>query len=261
MYPHHQIAINAITDKLKIRPEVQGVIIGGSVAHGFANESSDIDIMIVYSDEDYARSRSTYNLGYFETEACAYEGGYVDGKIISPSFIKQVAEFGSEPAKFAFQDAFLTYSNIDGLQQLVTAAAKYPVDKKEENMQKFYAQFETWKWYYYEGLKRDNRLLIDHSLTQYLFFAGRLILAYNEILFPSYKWFLKALQEVPSKPKDLMTDIDQVLEKRTPEAVEKLYKSIVEFHNWYAAEHHWTVQFMVDSQLNWQDGPVPVLDL
>lgn len=39
MYPHHQAAIDAITNKLKARPDVQGVIIGGSVAHGFANET------------------------------------------------------------------------------------------------------------------------------------------------------------------------------------------------------------------------------
>ncbi|OMD34074.1 nucleotidyltransferase domain-containing protein [Paenibacillus odorifer] len=261
MYPHHQAAIDAITNKLKARPDVQGIIIGGSVAHGFANETSDIDIMIVLSEEDYKKACSIHNLGYFETESCSYEGGYVDGKVVSASYIKQVAESGSDPAKFAFQDAFVTYSNIEGLEQLVQYAPRYPLEKKAENMQKFYAQFETWKWYYYEGLKRNNRLLIDYCLTHYAFFAGRLILVHNETLFPSYKWFLKVLEGVEKKPENLLADIHRVLEERTPEAVENLYESIVEFNNWYQAEHHWTVQFMIDNQLNWMDGPVPVLDL
>jgi hypothetical protein len=261
MYPHHQAAIDAITNKLKARPDVLGVIIGGSVAHGFAGEQSDIDIMIVLSEEDYKKAWTDHNLGYFENESCPYEGGYVDGKIVSASFIKQVAESGSEPAKFAFQDAFVTYSAIEGLEQLVQAAPRYPIENKEENMKKFYAQFETWKWYYYEGMKRNNRLLMDYCLTHYVFFAGRLILAHNETLFPSYKWFLKVLEGTRQKPDSLMADIHRVLEERTPEAVENLYAAVVNFRDWYQAEQDWTVQFMVDSQLNWLEGPVPVLDL
>ena len=56
MYQHHREAIEKITEKLRNRKEVQGVIVGGSVAHGFATESSDIDLMIVLSDVDYERA-------------------------------------------------------------------------------------------------------------------------------------------------------------------------------------------------------------
>ncbi|MUT66993.1 nucleotidyltransferase domain-containing protein [Paenibacillus sp. NEAU-GSW1] len=262
MYPHHKEAIEAITNKLKNREGTAGIIIGGSVAHGYADETSDIDIIIVLTDEHYAKAQAANDLGYFETESCSYEGGYVDGKVVSVDYIKNVAKSGNEPSKFAFKDAFVTFSRVEGLEQLVAEASNYPVDKKEENMTKFYAQFETWKWYYYEGLKRNNKLLIDYCLTNYAFFAGRLILAYNETLFPSYKWFNRVLEEVSHKPDRFVQMVDDVVELKSPEAVERLYEAVIPFHNWYTQGHHWTVQFMLDSQMNWTDGrAVPILDI
>jgi len=205
--------------------------------------------------------RAVNEIGYFETESCAYEGGYVDGKCVSAGYIRKVGEYGNEPSRFAFKDAFVTYSRIKGLDRLLPNAARYPVEHKEENMKKFYAQMETWKWYFYEGLKRNNRLLIDYCLTNYVFFAGRLILAYNEILFPSYKWFNRVLKDAADKPDRFMQLVDDVIENKTPEAVESLYNSLIQFQDWYKASHHWTVQFMADSQLNWVDGSVPIIDL
>lgn len=261
MYEHHQRAIEAIAGKLGAREEVVGVIIGGSIAHGYASETSDLDIMIVLSDEAYQQAIKTGDLGYFETESTPYEGGYVDGKCVSVDYIHKVAESGSEPARFAFKDAFAAYSNVDGLDELIRAASSYPLDKKEENIQKFYAQFETWKWYFYEGLKRNNPLLMDYSRTNYIMFAGRLILAHNEILFPSYKWLLKELEKAEAKPDHFMQLLNDVIELKSAESIELLYNSITGFHNWYTSEEHWTVRFMIDSQLNWLDGMVPVLDL
>ncbi len=261
MYKHHITAIETITNKLKVRDEILGVIIGGSIAHGYANENSDVDIMIVLSEEDYKKALKENTVFYFERESCNYDDGYVDGKCTCTDYIKKVAEFGSEPAKFAFQGAFISYSKIDGLEQLVKDASKYPVERKQENINKFYAQFETWNWYFYEGLKRNNKFLMDYCLSNFVLFAGRLILAYNETLFPSYKWFLKVLEDVEKKPDNLMLCINNVVELKDSSSVEALYKSINGFHNWYTSDRHWCEQFMIDSQLNWVDGSVPIVDI
>lgn len=79
MYEHHKKAIKDITNKLKVKEEILGIIMGGSVAHGFASKESDIDIMIVLSDEDYKKSLEEKNMGYYEEEICPWDGGYVDG--------------------------------------------------------------------------------------------------------------------------------------------------------------------------------------
>lgn len=261
MFDHHKKAIETVTSKLKQREEVLGVIIGGSIAHGFANEQSDIDLFLVLSDENYEKSLKTGDINYFETESTPYEGGYVDGKCTSVEAIKKVALCGSEPTRFAFKDAFVTYSRIEGLQQLVDEASRYPVENKAENMEKFYAQFEAWKWYFQEGLQKGDRYLMEFSIANFVLFAGRLILAYNEALFPYHKWFLRVLEGVPNKPDGLLHQIRQVLEIRDRESVEALYNSIAGFHRWSVSEKHWSIRFMLDSELNWMKGWVPVADL
>lgn len=260
MYTHHKIAIEEATNKLKEQDDVLGVVLGGSVAHGYAIENSDIDIMIVYSDEEYEKCLKTGDIGYFDTDSTDYEGGYVDGKATSAAFIKKVAEMGSEPAKFAYKDAIVTFDRLGGLEELVRAASRYPVERKKENIEKFYAQFQTWRWYYYEALKRGNRYLIDVSIMNYVLFAGRLILAYNETLYPYHKWFIRVLDSVKNKPDGLVACINGTIEQKRAENVEKLYNLITEFTQW-PDEKLWSVRFMLDCELGWMTGNLPVADL
>ena len=261
MYEHHKKAIETITNKLKLRSDILGIIVGGSVAHGFANENSDIDLMIVLSDEDYAKALQSGEIGYYETESTPYEGGYVDAKFTSVDFIKKVGISGSEPARFAFKDAFVSYSKINGLDKLVKDAARYPLEEKNDKIEKFFAQFQAWKWYYSEGIKRNNKYLIDFSIANFTLFAGRLILAHNEALYPFHKWFLKVLEGVANKPDNLLNYMNNVLENKTEESVEILYSSIINYNKWSSTDKEWTTRFMLDSELNWMSGQVPIADL
>jgi len=121
LFKHHQETIERVVQQLSATDAVLAVIVGGSVAHGFATESSDVDIMIVVSSEEYESRKRTGRLTYFNNQICTYEGGYVDGKYITIDFMKLVAEKGSEPARFAFKDAFMALSRADGLKQLLAA--------------------------------------------------------------------------------------------------------------------------------------------
>jgi Nucleotidyltransferase domain. len=261
MFEHHRKAIEDITNKLKAKEEVLGIIAGGSVAHGFANEKSDIDIMIVLSNEDYKKALEEKKFGYYEEEVCPWDGGYVDGKCISVEFIEEVCELGSEPAKFAFKDAFVTYSKIDGLENLIEKAASYPIRSKETNIDKFIAQFKGWHWYYNEGLKRNNRYLIDVSATNMVLFAGRLILAYNEVLYPYHKWFLKVLETCPNKPENLLEIMNKFIDDKSEDNAKVLYDTIINFNNWEDESKPWNIKFMLDSELTWLDGFTPVADI
>lgn len=261
MYPHHKTAIDRITNKLKEKEEILAVIVGGSVAHGFAKEDSDIDLMLVVSDEVYLSLLESGDIHYHETESTPYEGGYVDGKYTSVSYIKKVAEYGSEPARFAFKDAIVSYSEIYGLQEMVQAASCYPTERKNETLEKFHAQFEGWRWMFYEGLKKNERYVIEFSTTNFVLFAGRLILAYNEALYPYHKWFMKVLEGVTCKPNNLVLMMNNVLQHKSKESVEALYECVTQFHQWPKSEKGWHIRFMLDSELNWMTGHVPVADL
>lgn len=260
MYRHHTDAIEKATEKLKAQENVLGVIVVGSVANGFANEGSDVDILIVYADEEYEKRLAIGDVVYFDTDSASYEGGYIDGKATSVGYIKKAVESGSEPVRFSFKDAIVTYDRVGGLDELTKLAAVYPVARKKENIEKFYAQLQGWRWYYYDALGRGNRYLMDVSVMNFVLFAGRLILAYNETLYPYHKWFLRVLDSVKNKPEGLLACMSANIEQKKAENVEKLFNMIAGFTDWPSDKFR-SVRFMLDSEMGWLSGGTSVAEL
>lgn len=232
MFEHHRAAIAAVTKELSAWDDVIGVIIYGSVAHGFAMENSDVDVKIVCTDALFSAKEHAGDIGYFDRGATDYEGGFVDGEFTTIAHIKRVAAAGSEPARYDFQDAIVTFDRLGGLEDLVRQAARYPVEQKQKKMMRFYAQLSAWKLHYYEALRRDNRYLAHLSALQFALYAGRLFLAYNETLFPWHKWFLQVLSVVPQKPAGLMRCMNALIDQKRAEDIERLYNMVVEFTQW-----------------------------
>jgi len=261
VYKHHQESIEKITDFFKKDEEIIAVILAGSIAHGFESKESDIDVMFIISEENYKKRCAVGDINYFNQELCDFDGGYIDGKYITLNFLRKVSEKGSEPAKYAFQGASVIYSEIEGLQEMVNMIEKYPIENKNENIKRFYAQFEAWKWYCSEAFKKNNDYLLNTSISKFLLFGGRLILAYNETLYPYHKWFLRVLQTVEKKPDNFIKYFTNLLSLRNEDAVEQFYNSIIEFNDWYTGDISWPSQFMIDSEINWLTGDVPVDDI
>lgn len=261
IFAHHEESIRRITAHFEAKPEVEALLLGGSIAHGFAREDSDVDVMIVVSDELYEQRFHSGRLTYLNFELCTYPGGFVDGKYLRRAFLEQVAERGSEPARFAFQDARVLFSRVGGLEELVAAAARYPADGRPERMRRFHAQLEAWHWYAHEALKRDNRYLLGTAVSKLVLFGGRLILAHNEVLYPYHKWFLEVLRRVEDRPPDLFGLIDAIHADPNAATVTAFFQTVRDFAPWPALEAGWGAQFVLDSELNWLAGPAPVDDL
>lgn len=261
MYPHHTQSIQNVTEHFQRDPEVLALLLGGSIAHGFQTPTSDVDIMIIVSDEDHKKRLETNQVHFFNMDLCTYEGGYVDGKYTSPSFIEQVGEKGSEPARFAFAGSRILFSKVDRLDEMLCQVTKYPSAEKAARIQRFYAQFEAWHWYCQEALRLQNQYLLGTAVSKLILFSGRLILAHNEILYPYHKWFLRVLEGAGEKPDGLLESIHQLNAASTRENIEALYEKVKAFQPWNDNPYGWPTQFMFDSELNWMDGKTPVDDL
>lgn len=260
MYPHHQESIERAAAHFRTDPEVLALILAGSIAHGFAAPTSDVDVLIVVSDADYETRRIEGRLQYFGPQLCTYEGGYVDGKYLCPSLLQRLALHGSEPARFAFADAQVLFSDLGGIDDLLRSIARYPSEEKPNKIDRFCAQLEAWRWYAHEALRLRDRYLLNVAVGKVVLFAGRLILAHNEILYPFHKWFLKVLESAPDKPADLLARIAALHDDPCAATVEALYEAVTQFRHWEYGMV-WTTRFMLDSELAWLDGKTPVDDL
>jgi hypothetical protein len=258
---HHRATIDRATSRLEAREDVLAVVVGGSIAHGFAMASSDVDLLIVVSDADWERRLTAGDVTELDLDSPTYDGGYVDAKYTSVGFIRKVAARGSETARYAFDRATIAWSRIDDLQDELRAAARSPIEGRPDRIRAFHAQLEYWRWMYTEGDRAGNAYAKALAAPHVVLFAGRLILAHNAALYPGYKWLLHVLRDVDDRPPGLIPAIDAVVDAPDKKSVDALFDLVTGWRDWDLAGQHWGTKFMVDTELAWIDGRTPIADL
>lgn len=261
MFDHHTKTIENVKRYFASQGNILAVLLGGSIAHNFATEQSDVDIMIVVSEEEFESREKSNDLLFFNRELSTYNDGYVDGKYMSQNYIKSVAKKGSEPARYAFKDSKVIYSNIDGLDKLINLAAAFPAKDKAKNQKRFYAQIHAWKWYFYEAKKHDNEFLLQTAISYFILFACRTVLCHNNLLYPYLKWMLHEVENAPIKPVDLINDIDHLLSTQEAEVIEKITSDVKNLNDWGVGDWDWARYFYDDIESVWMRQSPPVHDI
>jgi predicted nucleotidyltransferase len=261
VYKHHSESIKVITEKFKKRKDVRAVILVGTIAQGFDNKFSDIDLLIVVSEKDFKTRKDNYDLKMIDKESAVYEGGYIDAKYISLRYIKQVALKGSDAARYAFRDAKILYSRINDLQDIINTAVRYPIEHKNKRINEFCSQMMAWCWYACEGIRDNNRYLMSCAVPNVVLFAGRAILAYNEMLYPYHKWFMKVLEDAPLRPDDMIVLINGLLTDPSKGGVICFRDYILDYVGVDKRDLKWTDSFVIHNEMNWLYMDTPIADI
>jgi len=260
MWEHHRQTVNRLIERFSEDSRFPALIIGGSLVKGYGRPDSDVDIVFVATDTEYASRLPKNQLHYYSTEECDYPGGYVDGKIVDLQFLREAAERGSEPARSAFTGAFLAYCHDPEVDILLKRIPVYPEDGHLEKVRSFIAQLLAWQWYAGEAEKLANTYLMHHAVSEILLYGGRLILAHNRILYPFHKWFIADLRKAPQKPDNLISLMDTLLNQPSKAAVDRFCESVLAFRSWEMPPEGWPARFMKDTEWTWRDGQVALPD-
>ncbi len=257
---HHQRAIDRLADAYRDDARFRGLIIGGSIAKGYARDDSDVDFMIIATDDEYEQRLAARDLFINRRDLCDYDGGFVDGKIINYAFLEDVAERGNEPSRAAFTGAFAAYSDIPGLDALLGRIPVYPDAGHDARIKAFYSMAFIQHWLLHEAERHGNRYTLTRAASQLALFCGRVILAHNRTLFPFHKWLPRTLESVPDKPADLMTRFDSLLKEPGGDNATALFESVRDFHDWGVSDLEAYTWFMTDVEWSWISGSAPVED-
>ena len=261
MREHHQKAIEKLTKNFEKKEQYLAILVVGSIAKGEEREDSDIDIILIVTDEEFEKRKQGNQFLYYSTRGCKYPNGYIDGKIINLQFLKDVAERGSEPARDAFRNAKIGFSRIPNLEALLKKITTYPKQEQKQKIQSFYAQFEVAKWFVEEAERRKDKYLLTHAVADMILYSGRLILAHNEIIYPYHKLLMNALRKAPDKPENLLELMDKLLEEPNSKNALVLYDTIMNFRKWNEANELWPIRFMLDTEWAWIDGKTYIGDI
>jgi hypothetical protein len=253
MERHHEQSIENLVAEFEKDPSILALILGGSLAHGFAKPDSDIDVSIVVDSAEYQRRKRENRLHYNNRALCAYEQGYIDGKYVDSDFLQLVAQRGSDPARYAYQGNRVLFSRLDGLEDLLARIVQYPVQQKRERTDRFVAQLLAWRWYYSQAIRQQNDYLVFLSIQKLILFSARLILVNNELLFPYHKWLLRVLEAAPRQPEGMLADIRTLTTDHCENKVQAYCHKILTFLavDPAAADSVWPSQFMKDTELRW----------
>jgi predicted nucleotidyltransferase len=260
MRPQHEETIQRLIAHFQNDPRYPALIVGGSVAKGWANDDSDVDILLVATDEEYAASVASGEVGYFNRELAEYPGGYIDGKIINVAYLEEVADHGSEPARAAFLGALIAYSRIPSLNDLVQKITVYPEHERAAKMRAFASHLTLLHWYMGEAEKRNDPYLLSWAANNLVLYGGRLILAHNRLFFPYHKWLLRQVSLAPEKPTDMLALAEAVLKRPSKETALRYYTSVNTFRDWGVDLHHAGAEFILQTEWNWRDGRPPLPD-
>ncbi|MEM6930989.1 MAG: hypothetical protein AAF602_28900, partial [Myxococcota bacterium] len=223
-------------------------------------DDSDVDFMILATDEEFQRRFAARDLFINRRDLCDYEGGYVDGKIVDLGFLRDVAERGNEPSRAAFEGAFVAYSHVDGLDELVRRIPVYPEAGHEERVRAFYSMSFIQHWLMNEAERHGNRYVVLRAASQLALFAGRLILAHNRRLFPYHKWLVRTLEIVADKPDGFLDRVQSLVDEPSGEAATALFDTVRAFADWGVTDLEAYTWFMTEVEWSWQSGTTPMED-
>jgi predicted nucleotidyltransferase len=257
----HQRAIDRLVATYQDDDRFVALIIGGSVAKGYARPDSDVDFMIVATETEFARRDAGDDLFINRRDLCDYEGGFVDGKVIDLAYLRDVARFGNEPSRAAFQGAFTAFCREPEVADLLPAIAVYPEQDHDRRIKAFYSMAFIQNWLMGEATRHDNMYTIVRAASQLSLYAGRLILAHNRVLYPYHKWLTRALEDVSEKPDGFMASLAALNTAPSAKTADQLFDGLRRFHDWGVEDIEAYTWFMREVEWRWRDGTPAFEDL
>lgn len=254
--PHHRSTMEQTTAHYQADSRYLALIIGGSLIKGYGRPDSDVDIMIITTDEEYARLQEKREFTLYRPDLSTYEGegAYVDGKFLNLQFLKDAAERGSEPTRWSFQKSIIAFNKIPELETLIGKITQYPLHEQEAKIRSFYGQFIIFNWFVGEAEKRQNTYLMAQASANLVLYGSRLILAHNRMLYPYHKWMMAELQRAPDKPEGLIETIDALLKAPSVETAKAFHTCVNEFRDWGVSFEEGINAFAEASERSWLHG-------
>lgn len=182
MYQHHIDSLKIMEDYYR-KENAIALIFGGSVAKGNERPDSDLDGMVVVSDEEYARRLAERRTAGTVHGLCTYEGGYFDVKYMTKSYLIEAAEKGSEPTRNSFVKSRVLFSSDPDIPGIVARIPVFQTQEKEAKIRSFYADY-VYNYYYFLKACHAEGYALVHAVNEILYSLYRLVLQEHEVLFP-----------------------------------------------------------------------------
>lgn len=254
---HHDEAIERYLDRARSRPEVIGVLLTGSLANGSERTDSDIDFVVVVTDEAWREAVYLERVMVVEHDDIDYEGGYFDVKFATAKHLAAAAERGDDPARHSLGTAKVLYDQGTGLSATLRRIAE-STQAGPDLVASFVAQARIHGQYFLaSGIRHQETFLAAHAAVHFGLAAGRGLLADAGIRYPGPKDLLATLRTLPEPGGRFALAIAEVARTPSLQAARELL-DLVELHLGRALPEAATLsRFVTDNELAWLRRTTP----
>ncbi|QOR70320.1 nucleotidyltransferase domain-containing protein [Ruania alkalisoli] len=255
---HHEETVAAFVEHVRHDPDVVGVVVTGSVAHGTERPDSDVDVQLVLTEDAFTQAWEQNKLSYVVRDVATYDGGYVDIKVASPDFLRQAAQHADDPMRHSMIGARVAWSRMEGLQELVDAIPVLPAGLWEDRMASFIAQVRLHGRYFLpQAVKLENTHLLHHAAVHAVTAGGRALLALNRTLFKGHKYLDGMLASAEHVPDGYAHAAAELLHRPSMESGAAYMDLLESFHPWPLSKEQTLSTFVRDNELGWYSGRIP----
>ena len=204
MYPHHIESAQKLRKYFEGQEGVIAIVLDGSTVKGNARPDSDIDAIIVVTEEKYAELAAQNRLADVIPGHCTYEGGYFDIKYKTKAILRRAAEHASEPTRNAYVKAQVLCTTDAEIPALVAAIERYPEHTVADKIRCFCANLQLNRGYFLNIVPEDNSYMRAHLAQEIVYSVYRLILIENRALFPCNRRLEETVRACKKRPDNIL---------------------------------------------------------
>lgn len=204
MYQHHLDSIEKLKEYFCRQEGVIAIVLDGSIVKGNARPDSDIDAVVVVTEERYSVLERETRLAEVITGHCTYEGGYFDIKYKTKNILRQASLYASEPTRSAFAKAQVIFTTDNEIQPLVEQISAYPEKERFEKVKCFNANLQLNRGYFLRCVTQNNAYMRAHLAQEIVYSVYRLILAENRVLFPCNRRLEETVLSCVHRPENIV---------------------------------------------------------
>ena len=237
MYKHHEESLAIMKRYFEEKPEVIALVFGGSVAKGNERPDSDLDAMVVITDEAYEERVRTRTAVETINGLCTYEGGYFDVKYMTKDYLRTAADRASEPTRNAFVGSRVIFSRDPEIEGLVRRIPVFQEREREEKLLSFYADFSLNYHYFLHGCKPDGYMRL-HAVGEVIYSLYRMVLQERGVLFPCNRRLEETVAAVSEETREL-TRLGRILaESQSTEDADRFVACFRQLSSWQPPEDY-----------------------
>ena len=204
MLQHHIESAQKLREYFEGQDGVIAVVLDGSTVKGNARPDSDIDAIIVVTEEKYAELAAQNRLAEVIPGHCTYEGGYFDIKYKTKAILRRAAEHASEPTRNAYVKAQVLCTTDAEIPALVAAIERYPEHTVADKIRCFCANLQLNRGYFLNIVPEDNSYMRAHLAQEIVYSVYRLILIENRALFPCNRRLEETVRACKKRPENIL---------------------------------------------------------